>query len=176
MNGVRVSLCLGSFLCRKSSTSYVKAHPEIAALLMPPSTDNALRARSIALDLPTDYYDLYEHIDGEDEASDGVFGLLRSLPLATSLASKVTAKDELNDRQTGVQYDLFVPVLTTPGRELIGYAKRGTEWDFVEYDLWPTHYQPNTLSEFMDGFLQKLHEEGFAVEDGINRLIDIDEM
>ena len=150
--------------------------PEISNLLRPPTTDSTLLVKAKSLDLPNDYYDIYSMFDGEEDDSNGVFGLHKLLPLSESLAKQITDKDELKDIPNKYQYDLFVPVFKTPGRQMIGYAKHGDEWDFAEYDIWLSKHQEYSVNGFLHVFFDKLEKDGYTTEDGINGLIDIDEM
>jgi hypothetical protein len=59
---------------------------------------------------------------------------------------------------------------------MIGYAKHGDEWDFAEYDIWLSKHQEESVNGFLHVFFDKLEKDGYTTEDGINGLIDIDEM
>ncbi|GGK65924.1 hypothetical protein [Amphritea balenae] len=149
-----------------------ESYPEIFQLFQPVNANSELIKKAKIIGLPNDYYQLYSLVDGEVESSHGVFGLHRFLPLVESLENQITDPEALIDIPRKFQYDLFVPLFQTPGRQLIGYAKYGHQWDFAEYDVWLGKLNDQSLTTFLDSFYTKLKQGGYVTEQGINGLID----
>lgn len=102
-----------------------KQYPVFAKLWRPTNTESNSVSVAKSLELPDDYYEFYSFFDGENDDSDGLFGLHKCLPQGVSLDLVIRDKEELKDIPRKYQYDLFVPIFKTPGRQLIGYAKHG---------------------------------------------------
>jgi hypothetical protein len=149
----------------------------MAELFLPVSKNTDLINKFKKLGLPSDYYQIYSVVNGEKETSAGIFGLHKLLPLEIAFELIVEDKDELMNFRGKFNYEIFVPIFKIPGRALIGYAKNMERWDFAENDLGTSkHAYAESLTDFLQQFKTKLIADGYTTEEGINGLIDRDEM
>ena len=137
-------------------------------LLNPPATADAIatftaRTRLI---LPPDARRLYELHDGEADASDGIFGCQRWLPL-----SAVAEEIEL------IGSEGIVPFLRSGGGDLL-YVAAGNGADRRVFEWW--HESPDdaevvaeSLEAWLSAFVARLHSGGYVYRpDELAGLID----
>ena len=147
-----------------------ESFPNTSALLIPAQNQDFSPLDS--LDLPNDYFEIYDIINGEVADSDGVFGLNRMLTLEESIDGIVDNPDDLTCySMDNVSAVVFVPIFQSPGRQQLGYAKLDDVWIFCEYDIGVEPWDQPALSDFMHEFHSQLISDGFIEDEELRGLI-----
>ena len=133
-------------------------YPKVHSLLNFGPSENI--EELIYLNLPSDYYELYNLVSHENADSDGVFGLYQLLP--ANLSNAVTDPEFL-DIGSGEIAEIFMPIFQFQ-RIQIGYAKFKDSWEFCELDV-SIERIGESLTKFLGDFHQMLINNGYTDKD-----------